>query len=54
MIVLGMMEQRGCGWPTMRRTMREFNDTEPELVDSDRGKFVRVTFRRNAPGEDAR
>ncbi len=29
----------------MRRTMREFNGTEPELVNEGGGKFVRVTFR---------
>lgn len=38
-------KQRGCGWPLMRREMRAFNGTKPELVNSADGKFVRVTFR---------
>ena len=45
MVVMGMMEQRGRGWPKMRQGMRAFNDTEPELVNDEGGKFVRVTFR---------
>lgn len=45
MVVMGMMEQRGRGWPKMRQGMRAFNDTEPELINDEGGKFVRVTFR---------
>ena len=45
MVVARLMERRGRGWPLMRRTMREFNGTEPEIVNEQRGKFVRVTFR---------
>ena len=45
MIDYRMMERRGRGWPLMRREMRDFNGTEPELVNSANGKFVRVTFR---------
>ena len=45
MVVARLMERRGRGWPLMRRTMREFNGTEPEIVNEERGKFVRVTFR---------
>ena len=45
MVVAGLMERRGRGWPLMRRTMREFNGSEPEIVNEERGKFVRVTFR---------
>lgn len=45
MVVAKLMERRGRGWPLMRRTMREFNGTEPEIVNEERGKFVRVTFR---------
>ncbi len=45
MVVAGLMERRGRGWPLMRRTMREFNGTEPELVNDGGGSFVRVTFR---------
>ena len=29
----------------MRRAMLEFNGTEPEIVQDEGGKFVRVTFR---------
>lgn len=44
MVVMGLMERRGRGWPVMRRAMREFNGTEPGLVNDEGGKFVRVTF----------
>ena len=44
MVVAGLMERRGRGWPLMRRAMREFNGAEPKLVNEERGKFVRVTF----------
>ena len=43
MMVKGFMEQRGRGWPVMRRAMREFNGTEPEIVAEP--THVRVTFR---------
>ena len=42
---MGFMEQRGRGWLIMRREMRSFNETEPELMQDERNKFVRVTFR---------
>ncbi len=46
MVVAGLMEKRGRGWPLMRRAMREFNDTEPEIVNEPHGGgFVRVVFR---------
>lgn len=45
MVVARLMERRGRGWPIMRRAMREFNGTEPELVNEERGKFVRARFR---------
>ncbi len=45
MVVAGLMEQRGRGWPVMRRAMAEFNGSEPELVNEEQGKFVRVRFR---------
>ena len=32
MLVMGYMEQRGRGWPIMRRAMRDFNGTEPEAA----------------------
>ena len=44
-LVARLTEQRGRGWPVMRQAMREFNGTEPELVQDEGGKFVRVTFR---------
>lgn len=41
---LGYMEQRGRGWPIMRREMLAFNSTEPALFEDRDSKFVRVTF----------
>ena len=48
-LVARLMEQRGRGWPVMRRAMREFNATEPKIEQDEGGKFVRVTFRRKNP-----
>ena len=45
MVVRGLMERRGRGWLTMRHAMARFNGTEPELVNDERNRFVRVTFR---------
>ena len=45
MAAMGFMEQRGRGWLIMQREMREFNGTEPKLMQDERNKFVRVTFR---------
>ena len=55
MVDMRLMERRGRGWPMMRREMQAFNGAEPELVNDEGGKFVRVTFRLNpAPaGEEA-
>ena len=47
MVVAGLMERRGRGWLLMRKHMREFNGTEPELV-SEEGQYTRVTFRVDA------
>ena len=47
MVVRGLMERRGRGWLTMRQAMRQFNGTEPELVNDERNRLVRVTFRRS-------
>ena len=44
MQVMGFLEQRGRGWPVMPGAMREFNGTEPDFVQDDRAKHVRVTF----------
>lgn len=41
----GLMEQRGRGWPLIRRVMREFNGTEPDLQQDEQSRFVRVTFK---------
>ena len=49
MVVAGLMQQRGRGWLLMRRAMREFNGTEPELVNDEGGRFVRVTLRTRPP-----
>ncbi len=45
MVVRRLMEQRGRGWPLMRRAMFEFNGTEPELENDTDNRLVRVTFR---------
>ena len=44
MTAMGFMEQRGRGWLIMHKQMRAFNGTEPELMQEERNKFVRVTF----------
>ena len=44
MLTMRFMEQRGRGWPVMRRLMREFNGTEPSIVQDEDSKFVRVRF----------
>jgi len=51
LLVNGLMEQRGRGWPIMRRAMHEFNGTEPDLFQDSHGGFVRVTLWYNADGE---
>lgn len=45
MVVKRMMERRGRGWPVMRQALRLFNGTEPELLNDEGGRYVRVTFR---------
>ena len=39
------MERRGRGHLLMRKAMREFNGTEPELTEDRDARFFRVTFR---------
>ncbi len=51
MLNMGFMEQRGRGWPVMRRAMREFNGTEPALEQDESASYVRVTFVTNPPLE---
>ncbi len=45
MVVRRLMERRGRGWLLMRRGMREFNETEPEMLNEVEGGYVRVRFR---------
>ena len=47
---MGFMERRGRGWLIMRREMRAFNGTEPDLVNDDRNRFVRVSFSSDSDG----
>lgn len=42
MVVMGMMEQRGRGWPVIQRAMREFNGTRAELEEDRQSRFVRA------------
>ena len=49
MLVMGFMEQRGRGWPVMRRAMREFNETEPEIMQGADGDSVRLRFHLESP-----
>ena len=47
MLVHRLMEARGRGWLSMRRSMREFNGSDPELVNATEGAgYVRASFRR--------
>jgi ATP-dependent DNA helicase RecG len=46
LLVSRLMERRGRGFPIMRKEMRAFNGTDPGLVSSENGRFVRVTLRR--------
>ena len=45
MVVRRMMEMRGRGLPIVRREMRAFNGTEPELINDAGGRFVRLRLR---------
>ena len=38
MLAMRFMEQRGRGWPVMRREMHEFNGSEPEIAQDDRNR----------------
>ena len=46
MLAEGFMEKRGRGYMVMRRAMREFNGTEPQLVEDAASRFVTVRFER--------
>lgn len=45
MLARGVMEQRGRGYLLMRQAMREFNGTEPELMEDAAARFFTVTLR---------
>jgi len=44
MATIGMMEQRGRGWPIIRRAMLEHHCAEPVLEEDRTARFVRVTL----------
>lgn len=44
MMARGLMEVRGRGLPIITREMREWNGTQPEMVSSSEGQFVRLTL----------
>ena len=50
MLTLGYMEQRGSGYPRIRRAMGEFNGTEPLVENDTLERWVRVTLWRTPPG----
>ena len=50
MLALGFMEKRGRGWLVMGKKMREFNGTEPEIVQDKERSYVRITFQLNPKG----
>ncbi|HSR68921.1 MAG TPA: RNA-binding domain-containing protein [Acidobacteriota bacterium] len=52
MLTMGFMEQRGRGWPVLRRAMMEHNGTEPDLQADRDARFVRVTFWLDPPTDD--
>ena len=45
MIVRRLIGLQRWGWLWMRRWMREFNGTDPELVNKEKNHYVRVRFR---------
>lgn len=42
-----MEPMRGRGLPIIRREMRAWNGTEPELINDTGGRFVRLRLRRH-------
>ena len=53
LLVRGLMEQRGTGFPRMRAAMRAFNGTEPRLETNKDERWVRVTLLRSPPSDGA-
>ncbi len=51
---LGLMEQRGSGYPRMTRAMRQFNGTIPHLEQGRDERWVRVTLWRTPPAATTR
>lgn len=51
LVEAGLMEKRGRGWFVMRNAMRDFNGTEPELINRTDGDLVRLTLRFAPPDE---
>jgi ATP-dependent DNA helicase RecG len=47
LLVQRLMEQRGTGFPRIRREMRAFNGTDPTLVANKEERWVRVTLWRS-------
>ena len=45
LLVAGLTERRGGGWPTIRGAMQSFNGTEPELLHDRGNRVVQVTLR---------
>ena len=54
MVVRRQMGLRGRGWPLMRRGMREFNGTEPELLNEAKNRYVRIRFQTRLETETGR
>ena len=50
---LGLMEQRGSGYPRIAREMEAFNSTEPQLENNRDERWVRVTLWRIPPEDGA-
>lgn len=48
LLVRGLMEQRGTGFPRIRAAMKSFNGTEPTLETHKQERWVRVTLWRTA------
>ena len=51
MLDCGFMERRGRGWHVMYRAMREFNGTQPDIIQESPNGYVRVTFHLDSPEE---
>ncbi|MBI4605245.1 MAG: putative DNA binding domain-containing protein [Planctomycetes bacterium] len=53
LLVKGLMEKRGRGFPIIRREMQAFNGTEPHLLNQRDERYVRLTlWRGSSPGRN--